>query len=230
MNGCLMIGYGAIGGFVGLMLGALVGVILGIVTGVRARGTGPGGRIALGFGAVSLATTLGLALGVVAGVVVAYYHSVKDGPPHGYPDRAAYRAAEMEARAKRFEPVLTALEKFKTEHNRYPAKLQELIDGKYLDALPPEKLSNDHLGHPGRVAGNETWYWYAAPAAGTEFALRLGCVFTEDLRNAAPLRVNQLYRSSNPGWNEWKPGSWPPWPPAPELQREVAPPPRELTR
>ncbi len=235
MNGCLMIGYGAVGAFAGLIVGLLAGVILAVATAGRNRNVGVGQRVGLGFSVVSGAGTVGFLFGGIAGVVIAYFESVQDGPSHGYPDRSAYRNAEMEAREKRLDPVLASLEKHQAERGRYPAKLQELIDGKYLDALPPEKLANDHLGQPGRVKGDEAWYWYDVSPVGNEFALRIACVFTEDLWAAMPLRVGWHYLSRNPGWAERIEGPWPPWPPAfgapnPKAAPEVAPPPREVKR
>jgi F0F1-type ATP synthase membrane subunit c/vacuolar-type H+-ATPase subunit K len=236
VNGCLLVGYCAIAGFVGLVVGSVAGLVVGAVTGAHARGQNLAGRVAIGFGITSGLGTLGLVIGLLLGAYLAYTDSVKDGPPHGYPNRAAYRDAEMQHRAGQLEPVILALEKYKADHNGYPASLDELVAGKYLDALPPVKSAVDHLGQPGRVNADHTRYEYTASVDRKAFALRTTCVFTEDRWEAAPRWVSQVYRSEDEGWTEQE-GPWMlPWPRAPAAAPpqkpkdapELAPPPREV--
>lgn len=46
-----------------------------------------------------------------------------------------------------------AIDKFRGDHDRYPANFQELVEKEYLRSLPPDPITDSQ----------KTWVWIAAP-------------------------------------------------------------------
>ncbi len=205
----LVIGIACVAG--GMVVCGLVGLVVGLARPGCRRGRAAGMRGS----AAALGMVLGAALGAVLGCggfgYWMYDSFGRDGPPHGYTDRAAYRAAELEAQGQRLAPLIAAIERYRTEHGHYPPRLDALVEGGYVDALPPQDVTVDHLGEPDRVTTNRQWYWYLASPAGDQFALNVQCWFREDQRWMTHHREYRVYR---PGGAGWQPGTAPPWPAA----------------
>ena len=72
---------------------------------------------------------------------------------NGYPDWGKYRAAELADRKGKVQPVIDALERYKQDHGKYPARLDDLTTGRLLEAMPDLASNLDHTGAAGRVRG-----------------------------------------------------------------------------
>src|SRR4051812_6380963 len=116
----------------------LLGWVVGALVGSGFRAPAAGGRVG------------GIMFALVGGILV-YFGLFAEVSSHGYPNRDAYCKAESEARCEQLAPLAAALEKYKADKGRYPEQLQELVAGKYLDALPSQALTVDHQGQPDRL-------------------------------------------------------------------------------
>jgi len=189
--------------------GACVGAAMGFILGLAIEGSRKKSRERPRSGSTVTATLLGTVLGMVLACAGAGYwlnnEFYGDGPPHGYPNRAAYRTAELDARSAKLEPLIAALASYKKKHNRYPTDLTSLVTEQFLTELPPERLPQDHQGVSGRIMSSEKWYKYTLDADGMEYTLDITCSFTEDRRGMGVFYLRYSYQSKLGSWQTFDP-------------------------
>ena len=70
---------------------------------------------------------------------------------YGYKDWQEYRQKELADRTKKTQPVIDALEKYKSARGNYPQTLEELVTAGLLATIPDLASNLDHQGKAGRV-------------------------------------------------------------------------------
>ncbi len=100
---------------------------------------------------------------------------------HGYKDWREYRKAEVAARQKQAQPVVDALEKYKAARGNYPDTLDELVAGKFIDAVPDLASKLDHQGKPDRIESAEPLTYNRD---GDRYRLVLQFLFAEKARGS----------------------------------------------
>lgn len=114
---------------------------------------------------------------------------------HGYKDWQEYRAAEAADREKKAQPVIDALEAYKAARGAYPARLDELVAGGFLPAVPDLASTLDHQGEAGRVASAEPLRY----TPGGVYTLRLVWAFAEPAWATTP-QYDREYAPDGRGW------------------------------
>jgi len=116
---------------------------------------------------------------------------------NGYPDWGKYRAAELADRKGKVQPVIDALERYKQDNGKYPARLDDLITGRLLEAMPDLASNLDHTGAAGRIE-KATALRYSP--AEQDYRLRFDFSYTE-----------QAWTTTKDIRMEFKPGPPPVW-------------------
>lgn len=135
--------------------------------------------------------------------VVGYRAMFNEGPSYGYPNRVAYKEAELDARASKLEPILAALQKYQGDRGRYPKELKELVSEKYLKELPTFPDGIDHQGEPSRIMGGSKCYTYSTSSDRSAFGLGIQLAFRDENHLTAHGHAERCFLSRT---GLWQPG------------------------